>query len=498
MAVAGLVKAMTAESAERAALGAGAIVMETLSIDDGRQPFERVALIRELRPDIFLVSGGTDGGNKVHVVETAETLISADPRPRFGTTFKLPVVYAGNKDASEEVQHLLGERFAFEQVANIRPTLEKENLGPARAAIHEAFLHHVMSHAPGYDKLMGWTPVPIMSTPHAVGKLTEEVAKQRDIDVLAVDIGGATTDVFSVFQKTFNRTVSANLGMSYSVCNVLLEAGIENICRWLPLEIDTAEAADRLRNKMIRPTTIPQTMEDLCLEQAVAREALRLALVHHRELAVGLKGIQQERTVADAFEQAATGQSLVDMMNLDLVIGSGGVLSHAPKREQAALMMLDAFAPEGFTQLAVDSIFMMPHLGVLSTVHADAATEVFEKDCLVPLGASLAPAGAVKKFGEEICRVEIKLPEGGREEVIRAGELKLVSLETGQTAEVVARPGRRFDCGEGRGREVRKTVQGGIVGLVLDGRGRPILLPDDGAARRERIGSWLEALGIGV
>ena len=230
----------------------------------------------------------------------------------------------------------------------------------------------------------------------------------------------------------------------------------------------------------------------------MAREAQRLALAHHRELAVGLKGIAQERTISDAFDQAASGQSLVDMMKLNLVIGSGGVLSHAPRREQAALMLLDAFAPEGFTQLAVDSIFMMPHLGVLSTVHPAAATEVFEKDCLVPLGAVIAPAGPVKRMGEEICRVEINLPEGTRNEVIRAGELKLVPLEGGASAEVVAQPFRRFDCGEGPGRDVQRTVQGGTVGLILDGRGRPIHLPADAIERRERIRSWMGALGIGV
>jgi uncharacterized protein (TIGR01319 family) len=498
MAVAGLVRSMTAESAQRAALGAGAIVMETLSIDDGRQPFERVALIRNLRPDIFLISGGTDGGNKTHVVEIAETLVAADPRPRFGTTFRLPVVYAGNRDAAGEVGKLLGGKFAFEQVANLRPTLEHENLSPARAAIHEAFLEHVMSHAPGYDKLMSWSPVPIMSTPHAVGKITQEVAARRGIDVLAVDIGGATTDVFSVFGETFNRTVSANLGMSYSVCNVLLEAGIANIVRWLPLEIDPEEAADRLRNKMIRPTTVPQTIEDLLLEQAVAREALRLALEHHRSLAVGLKGVQQERGIAEAFDQKSSGGSLVDMMELDLVIGSGGVLSHAPRREQAALMLLDAFGPAGFTDLAVDSIFMMPHLGVLSTVHPAAATEVFEKDCLVPLGPALAPAGPVRRPGEEICRVTVRAGSATREEAVVAGELKLLPLAAGETAEVVARPTRRFDCGAGAGREVQKTVRGGTVGLVLDGRGRPLWLPEDPGERRTRLRGWLSALGIGV
>ena len=81
-------------------------------------------------------------------------------------------------------------------------------------------------------------------------------------------------------------------------------------------------------------------------------------------------------------------------MALDLLVGSGGVLSHAPRRGQSMLMMIDAFLVEGVTELAVDSIFMMPHLGVLSTIHPDAATEVFEKDCLVRLGTCVATVGA--------------------------------------------------------------------------------------------------------
>ena len=209
--------------------------------------------------------------------------------------------------------------------------------------------------------------------------------------MLGVDIGGATTDVFSVFGGAFNRTVSANLGMSYSISNVLTEAGLEAIARWLPFEMTDADLKDRMGNKMIRPTSIPQTMEELVIEQAVAREALRLAFEQHRDFAVALKGVQQRRTISDTFEQQTGGQTLVDLMNLDLIIGSGGVLSHAPGRSQAALMMVDAFQPEGITNLAVDSIFMMPHLGVLSTVHETAALEVFDRDCLVHLGPCVAP-----------------------------------------------------------------------------------------------------------
>ncbi len=78
--------------------------------------------------------------------------------------------------------------------------------------------------------------------------------------------------------------------MSYSVSNVLAEAGIANILRWVPFAIDEEELRNRIGNKMIRPTTIPQTLEELKIEQAIAREALRLAFIQHKEFAVELQG----------------------------------------------------------------------------------------------------------------------------------------------------------------------------------------------------------------
>ena len=132
----------------------------------------------------------------------------------------------------------------------------------------------------------------------------------------------------------------------------------------------------------------------LKIEQAIAREALRLSFKQHKEFAVDLKGVQKERTISDTFEQSGSGNTLVNLLDLDILVGSGGVLSHAPRRAQAARMLIDAFLPEGITQLAVDSIFMMPQLGVLSTVHAKAAVEVFEKDCLIYLGTRWLDSGA--------------------------------------------------------------------------------------------------------
>ena len=490
MMVAGVVLTMSGESAARAALGAGAIVMDVIASNDGRLPHEKIERIRTLRPDMILLSGGIDGGTISHVVELAELIAAADPKPRFGVGYNLPVIFAGNKEARELVIQTLKDKSALEIVENIRPVLERENLRPARNKIHDLFMEHVMAHAPGYRKLMEWADVPIMPTPGAVGLLIENIGKSQNIAVLGVDIGGATTDVFSVFQGVFNRTVSANLGMSYSISNVLAEAGEKNIMRWLPMEMSAAEVRNRIRNKMIRPTTIPSTLEELKLEQAIAREALRLALLHHMSMAVGLKGVQQERTISDAFAQSRTGETLVSMMDLNLVVGSGGALSHAPRRVQSAMMTMDAFQPEGVTRLTVDSIFMMPHLGVLTEVHPEAAYEVFEKDCLIHLGTCIAPVGP-GKGGVKCAHVKVVKADGKEVEArVNFGDIAVLPLGVGESAQAVINPERGFDVGAGAGKTLEAKVEGGLVGVIIDCRGRPLVLPEVDRARMEVLRKW--------
>ena len=495
MMVAGVVRNLTAESAERAALGAGAIVMDVIASNDKRLPHEKIERIRHLRPDMVLLSGGIDGGTTSHVAELAEIIEAANPKPRLGVTYELPVIYAGNKDAREVVGERLGDKMALEVVDNLRPVLERENLMPTRLKIQDQFLEHVMAHAPGYRKLISWTDAPIMPTPGAVGAIMQTIAAQQNIEVVGVDIGGATTDVFSVFKNQegeaiFNRTVSANLGMSYSISNVLAEAGVENVLRWVPFDIDVSDLGNRIKNKMIRPTTIPQALEELIVEGAIAREALRLAFDQHKQLAVELRGVQQQRTISEAFAQSETGATLVDMLSLDLIVGSGGVLSHAPRRNQAMLMMIDAFQPEGVTHLAVDSIFMMPQLGVLAQVNEAAATQVFERDCLIHLGTCIAPVG-VTTPGDLGITIS-----GDLTETVPFGELRLYPLGVGEKARVTIQPERRLDMGAGRGQPIEAEVEGGVVGLVVDTRGRPLEVSNASAERVALLKKWFEALAV--
>ncbi|MDZ7820546.1 MAG: glutamate mutase L [Candidatus Marinimicrobia bacterium] len=500
MVVSGIVKAMSAESAERAALGAGAIVMDVIASNDGRLPHEKIQRIRHLRPDMILLSGGTDSGNIKGVVELSELLRAANPKPRLGINYKLPVIYAGNKKAKKEIEKNLGEVTDLSVVPNLRPILERENLGPARDKIHDLFMEHVMAQAPGYKKLMAMCDAPIMPTPGAVGEIMQVIAKKEDITVLGVDIGGATTDVFSVFrdletrEPVFNRTVSANLGMSYSISNVLASATLPSILRWVPFEIDEVDLRNRIGNKMIRPTTIPQSLDELKIEQAIAREALRLSFVQHKEFAVGLKGVQKERTISDAFDQSGSGETLVNMMDLDIIVGSGGVLSHAPRRHQSARMMIDSFLPEGITQIAVDSIFMMPQLGVLADVHEKAATEVFNKDCLLRLGTCVAPVGSVKPK-KEYMHISFTLPDGRKvDRSYKLGEMELFEAPY-EPIEAEITPGRGVDVGSGPGQTVKTTIYGGLVGIIIDARGRrPFVLPENPAERVKKLQEWSKAI----
>ena len=501
MMVAGVVKSMSGESAERAALGAGSIVMDVMASNDGRLGHEKIKRIRDLRPDMILLSGGIDGGTISHVVELAEVLSAANPQPRLGQSYKLPVIYAGNKKARDQIKQALGDKVDLDIVDNIRPVLEQENLEPSRDKIHDLFMEHVMQQAPGYKKLMTWTDAPIMPTPGAVGFLIEMIAEKENISVVGVDIGGATTDIFSVFQKKFNRTVSANLGMSYSICNVLAEAGLDNVLKWVPFDIDRQELTNRIGNKMIRPTTVPQSLEELFIEQAIAREALRLSFKQHKEFAVGLKGVQKERTISDAFDQSSSGESLVNMMDLDLLVGSGGVLSHAPRREQSAKMLIDSFMPEGITQLAVDSIFMMPQLGVLANIDKkdisdearNAALEVFHKDCLIRLGTCITPIGKVKD-NSIVLKASINFPNGEKElKDIKKNELIRIEAKF-EPLDAELTPHKSMDIGAGQGETIKTKIFGGVVGLIFDGRERPITLPSNKEKRLSLLKGWSDAL----
>jgi hypothetical protein len=132
---------------------------------------------------------------------------------------------------------------------------------------------------------------------------------------------------------------------------------------------------------------------------------------------------------------------------------------------------------------------------VLSDKYPDIAYQVFQRDCLIPLGPCVAPLGPAKD-GEDVMTVSLESAgETPIEVTVHGGELINLPLPVGQKAKLVVRPTRSFDLGEGKGKVIEEIIDGGVVGVILDGRGRPLQLPDDDTERNAKLLRWLQAIG---
>jgi len=247
---------------------------------------------------------------------------------------------------------------------------------------------------------------------------------------------------------------------------------------------------------MIRPTTLPPTLKMLLVEHSVAREALRRGMEHHKTIAVRLKGTRKAQRMIGEMMEYTLQDSYIDMMKIDIIAGTGGLLSHAPKRIQSLLILTDAWQPEGVTRFYQDSVFMMPHLGVLSTAYPDIAWNVFDKDCLVRIGSVIAPKGTAK-LGEKVFHVQMKMPDNSiLEKDLVYGDIVKIPLGDGMKADAVLTPARHFDIGAGEGHVLETTVEGGIEGVIIDTRGRPLVIPEDPAERKSTLLKWYGALDL--
>jgi hypothetical protein len=181
---------------------------------------------------------------------------------------------------------------------------------------------------------------------------------------------------------------------------------------------------------------------------------------------------------------------------IDLLIGSGGVLASAPRLIQAALVLLDAVQPEALTQLALDRATALPLLGHLGvTLGHQGVGAALERDGLLNLGLCIAPAGSGRE-GETAIRVEVAYATRSPVTVeVPFGAIEVVPLAAGERAALKLWPARDFDVGLGRGNAAtpRAEVEGGAVGIIIDARGRPLVLPESTEKRQAKLLQWFQA-----
>jgi len=466
--VAGMMEPWSLRSALRAAhstytLVEGTFTVDELSLSSAEGMLDFLRLLKEGSLDAILVAGGIEGGPTLPLVEMAKDLAllsaSGEMRPR--------LIFAGNEEARVLVAEVLEGVIDLEMVSNLLPRLGEESLAGAQELL-ENLVGGKIALIPGIESVERWSVAPIQPTARALGWAIRYLAQEYELKVLGVDIGGGSVGLFSARDDCYFCALTNEVGLGYGLDRLLAERGVEQILRWLPFDLEGA--GDRILNKAFRPGTLPQSREDLFLEQAVARELMAWALEQAGERALA---------------------------PVDLIVGTGGLLSHLPDPRQAALILLDGLQPTGICSLALDEFSLLPQLGALAMAEPLAAAQVLARDTLLNLGTVIAPLGVAKE-GEVALRFKMVYSEGGAiEGEVSYGSLEVIPLPFGQRATLELRPTQSFDVGLGRkGRGATTEVEGGAVGVIIDARGRPLSLPEERVAQQEEVQKWMWEVGF--
>lgn len=477
--LAGLVPEMSLESAHRAAAAIYASVEAVLCREGGlRSPEETWArTVRDLAPDVVLLVGGVDGGASRPVMELADaialgsSMLDSERRPR--------LVYAGNAKLRPMVTKLLGEIATVDVVDNVRPTVDTERLAPTQQLLEQIYIEQRLYKLPGVDTLSAWSRLPLLPTATAFGRVVEYLwhrEGRQDRGVLGIDVGAASITIAACLQGELALSVHSQKGSVYGALGWVEEHGIGVLQQWLPEEADADQVLAVLYNRALKPWTVPQQLLELWVEQAAVREMLR-----------------------GAVQMAAptwNGNIGNTMPNFDPILVSGGSLVHMPRPGQVLLTLLDGLEPTGISTVLLDPNRVAPALGAVAGIKPLAATSALDAGTLVSLGTVISPVGKARS-GETILQMRITYEDSSVLNVeARYGELEIWPLLPGQRATVELKPNRRFDIGlGGSGRGGKVQVIGGLVGLVVDARGRPLVLPDDPEPRRHRLQRWIWDVG---
>ena len=381
MVTSGLVPELTAEAAKRASLGAGAKVIKVYSFELTE---DDAAEIGEIKPDILLLCGGTDGGNKECIINNAKTVakIPAD----------FPVIIAGNRAASAECKHILSGRETF-VCENVMPKFGTLNIVPAQKEIRELFLRRIIE-AKGLSKASELISGIMMPTPSAVLKAMTLLADGTDGEpgigeLIAVDVGGATTDVYSIAsgmptrsetvfkglpEPYAKRTVEGDIGMRYSLRGICEAAGMSRIAALSGLSVNRCEElADFLsKNTDIVPNGTP---EHEAFDFALASAAVETAVTRHA-------GTMEEAYTLMGLTFVQSGKDLTEAKR---IVVTGGSLIHTGRTaEIAAHALYNPANPNSLkpktADILVDRKYILSAMGLLSEHYPKAALRIMKKE----------------------------------------------------------------------------------------------------------------------
>ncbi len=476
----GLLEDVSMESARNLAATTYAKVLEGISLNDRRKQDKRIDAILRARPDLVIVAGGIDGGatrsvgQLLEVVGLACFLLPRDQRPQ--------VLFAGNSSIHEDIKETISPITDLHLAPNIRPDIHVEQLAPAQVSMSKIFKNVRAQQVFGVSDLDQWANGRLLPTSTAFGRVVRFLSHIYDPNkgVLGVDIGASATTIAVALKGKLGLQVFPHLGLGKNLENLSRYISTTHIAYWVSEDIPNSSVKDYLLNKSAHPASIPATVEELAIEQAIARQTMRAAV--------------SQLIPALPFNLSSSGGDLLPWV--EPILASGSVLSNAPTHGQSMLMLLDGLQPTGITTIVLDQNNLLASLGSAAEINPLMAVQVLESHAFQNLGTVIAPVGTARK-GAPILRIRITAGDNSESQLeVKFGSIEVIPLPTGQSAQIQLRPLHRFDVGMGGpGKGGRVRVVGGSLGIIIDARGRPLQLPSDPELRRESFKRWLWTLG---
>jgi hypothetical protein len=476
----GLLEDVSAESAKNLASTTYARVVETMSLNDQRDTVERLDTILEAHPDLIIVAGGIEGGASKSVISLLEAvglacyLIPKEQRPE--------ILYAGNSALANEVQSSIGGLVNLHIAPNVRPSYESEQLTPSQPALAQIFRLVRSRQIRGIQEIDLWTGNHLLPAATAFGRTIRYISKEYTNTrkgVLGIDIGASATTVASAFSGDLRLSIHPDLGLGENLPRILDQCSVGDIVRWIPVDVSEKYVQDYIHNKALYPTSLPITAEELAIEQAIACQAMLLAV----------------RQAIKSYPPDVPGSLPGLLPWFEPIIVSGSVLTKAPLRNQVLMMVLNGLQPTGVTTIALDRNNLAASLGATASVTPLLTIQSLDAANFVNLCTVISPVGNAQ-VGTPILRVRMTGENGGEsEQEINQGSLVVIKLPMGQTGTLHLTPLHKFDVGmDGFGRGGTVKVSGGQMGVVIDARGRPLRMLAEPSRRREALNKWLAAV----
>jgi len=474
----GLLDNVSLLNAEHLAQTTYAEVIAKISLNDRLTASERINLLIEKRPDIIIIAGGTDKGASKSLLSILESiglssfLLDDSLRPH--------ILYTGNEELQEEVKKGLAKISKLHIAPNIQPVLGKENIHPAQNELNEIYKDVRKRQTGGIRDIISWTEGNFTSTASALGRVIRFLSEKYEPEkgVMGVDIGSYATVLAAATSGEETLRVFPNLGVGAGSTGVLENCSLEEITRWLPLHIPEQDVRDYINNKSAYPSSLPAESDQLEIEIALAKQALRIAV---------------KKTIPSIHKRPSAFKSL--MPPIEPFIGSGRILTNAPTRAQSLSILLDGLQPTGVTTLALDQNGILPGLGAASEINPLLTVQVIESDTFLNLGTIIAPIGYARP-GTPILRIRVNREDGRtftRE--IKYGSLTVLPIELGEKVSLHLRPLHRFDVGMGGpGKSGKVNAVGGSLGIIVDTRGRPLPFSLDPEKNWKRNDTWIKTL----